>query len=184
MILLAGVGAWTILRAVPTVPLKLLAALLLIAGTAHLGRQCHALNFRFSADQRNPYVYAHASSDVVNLAAQMERLAAVSPEGHEMVIHVVTPENYWPLPWYLRQFNRDRVGYWQNPAAWEAETRHQPPPSVIILTPDVQESIDGNLRAAYNKQMMYGLQPGVLLNVYAREDLWEAFLSAASGDGS
>jgi len=184
MILLAGVGAWTILRAVPTVPLKGLAAVLLIVGVVHLERQCQALNFCFFADQRNPYVYAHASSDVVNLAAQMERLAAVSPQGHEMVIHVVTPENYWPLPWYLRRFNRDRVGYWQDPATWQSETRDQPSPSVIILTPDVQEIVDGNLRAGYNKQMMYGLQPGVILNVYARADLWAAFLTAASEGGS
>jgi len=183
MILLAGVGAWTILRAVPTVPVKLLAAALLIAGVVHLGRECYALNFRFYADRRNPYVYAHPSSDVLNLAAQMERLANVSDEGHEMVIHVVTPENYWPLPWYLRQFNRDRVGYWQDAAAWQNDTRQHPPPSVIILNPDVQEKVDANLRGVYNKQMIYGLRPTVLLKVYVREDLWKAFIRAASASG-
>ena len=95
-----------------------------------------------------------------------------------MVIHVVTPENYWPLPWYLRRFNRDRVGYWQNVAEWAADTAGSPAPSIIILTPDVQEAVDAHLRAAYNQQMMHGLRPGVLVNVYVREDLWAAFLSA------
>ena len=71
--------------------------------------------------RRNPYVYAHTSSDVLNLAAKMEQLARLSPEGHAMVIHVVTPENYWPLPWYLRSFNRDHVGYWWDAAAWQED---------------------------------------------------------------
>ena len=182
MILLAGVGARTLIRIVPTWPLKTIVTLLLLVGIAHLGRQSYLLNTRFRADQRNPYVYAHASTDMVNLAQQMERLAAVSPQGHEMAIHVVTPENYWPLPWYLRHFDRDSIGFWQDAATWRGHTRQLPPPSVIILTVDVQEAVDANLPAQYNKQMMYGLQPGVLLNVYAREDLWEAFLSANSAD--
>jgi uncharacterized protein (TIGR03663 family) len=180
MILLAGVGAWTILRLVPTVPLKGLAACLLLAGVVHLGHECRWLNFRLYADQRNPYAYAPTSSDVLNLAAQLERLAAVSPEGHEMVIHVVTPENYWPLPWYLRRFDRHHVGYWEEPAAWQRDAQPYAPPSVIIFTPDVQQAVDAGLRAAYNQQMIYGLRPQVLLNVYVREDLWEAFVAAAT----
>ena len=44
----------------------------------------------------------------------------------------------------------------------------------------MQETVDANLRAEYNRQMMYGLRPGVVVNVYAREDLWEAFVEAAS----
>lgn len=176
MILLAGIGAWSLLRAIGCPWARLLVGLLLAAGAAQLGWQSYALNFRFAADQRNPYVYAHASGDVLNLAAQMERLAQASPDGHDMVIHVVTPANYWPLPWYLRGFHRDHVGYWQDPAAWSRDARHSPPPSVIILTPDVQPAIDAGLGAAYNQQMMFGLQPGVLLSVYVREDLWQAFL--------
>jgi len=177
MILLAGVGAWAILRSSPGWPLKTLAGLLLAAGVAHLGRECYLLNFRFQADQRNPYVYAHTSTDVLNLAAQMERLARASAEGHAMVIHVVTPENYWPLPWYLRQFDPNRVGYWHDAASWWNDTRQHPPPSVILVAPELQPEVDARLRAAYNRQMIFGLRPEVLLSGYVREDLWEAFLS-------
>jgi predicted membrane-bound mannosyltransferase len=180
MILLAGVGAWAILRWLPGWPAKTVAALLLVAGAAHLGRESYQLNFRFFADHRNPYVYAHASSDVLDLAQQMERLAQVSPDGHNLVIHVVTPENYWPLPWYLRQFNRDHIGYWQDVRAWRDDTRQHPPPPVIILAAEVQAEVDANLRAGYNQQMMYGLRPGVLLRVYVREDLWQAFIAAVA----
>jgi uncharacterized protein (TIGR03663 family) len=188
MILLAGVGAWAMVRTVPTMPLKIVLVGVLVAGALHLGRQSYLLNFRFDADQRNPYVYAQTSTDLLNLAAQMERLAGVSPDGYDMVIHVVTPENYWPLPWYLRRFNPDHVGYWQDPSAWQADTSGGrgplagpgSQPSIVILTPDVQPLVDAHLEGAYNQQMMYGLRPGVLLNVYVREDLWDAFTRAAA----
>lgn len=178
MILLAGVGAWTLLRRVPSLPGKLLVAALLLAGTAHLGWEAYVLNTRLAADNRNPYAYAHTSGDVLNLARLMERLAQVSPEGHEMLIHIVTSENYWPLPWYLRQFNRDHLGCWSEPAKWRTDTQGLPPPSVIMLTSEVQEAIDAHLPAAYNQQANYGLRPGVVLKVYVREDLWQAFVTA------
>lgn len=183
MILMAGIGVQAVLRSLPGWPAKAFAALLLLAAAAHLGRECYQLNFRFFADYRNPYVYAHASRDVLDLARQMERLAQASPDGHQLVVHVVTPENYWPLPWYLRRFNRDHIGYWQDVAAWRDDTRQYPPPPVIMLAAEIQAEVDANLRAGYNQQMMYGLRPGVLLKVYVREDLWQAFTAAAARPG-
>ena len=196
MTLLAGVGAWAVLRAVPLpagrlretslskvvpgIAARAILGGLLLVGAVQLGRQCYVLNYRLDADQRNPYVYAHTSRDVLNLAAQMQRLAEVSPQGNDMVIHVVTPQNYWPLPWYLRKFNGNYIGYWQDAAAWHSATKALPAPSVIILTDDVQQAVDAQLPGAYNRQMIFGLRPGVLLNVYVREDLWAAFLSANS----
>jgi hypothetical protein len=178
MVLLAGVGVYAVLRWARFVPLKLLLGGLLLAGAAHLGRQTYWLNFRLDADQRNPYVYAHTSRDVLNLAAQMDRLAQVGPSGRGMAIHVVMPENYWPLPWYLRQFDRDRVGYWQDPAAWARDAARGPAPEVIMLSPGVQQTVDAHLRSPYNKQMIFGLRPGVFVSVYVREDLWRAFLDS------
>jgi uncharacterized protein (TIGR03663 family) len=188
MILLAGVGAWAIVGWLPGLALKLLAAGLLAAGAAHLGWECRQLNFdpRLVADQRNPYVYAHTSTDVLNLAARMERLAQLSDEGHAMVIHVVSAENYSPLPWYLRKFKAGHVGYWHDPATWAEDAARYPPPSVILLTSDVQEAIDAHLRVAYNRQiaynrqMMFGLRPEVFVSAYVREDLWEKFLAASA----
>jgi uncharacterized protein (TIGR03663 family) len=174
MILLAGVGAWFLLRRSPGWPGKILVTLLLAAGLTHLGREAYALSFRYCADQRNPYVYAHTSPDVLNLARQMERLAEVAPEGHSLTIHVVTPENYWPLPWYLRRFDSARVGYWQDASAWSRDAARLPRPAVVILTSDVQPTVDAALRGDYNRQMLFGLRPGVLLSVYVRDDLWQA----------
>jgi len=167
-------------RVLTFVAVLALAGAALAAGVVHLGWECYALNFRYPADPRNPYVYAHTSTDTLKLAAQIERFSRVSPEGHRMMIHVVTPENYWPLPWYLRRFDRDRVGYWQESDVWARDTSRLPPPSVIILTAQVMETVDRHLGGDYHKGILFGLRPGVLLYVYVREDLWQAFLRAAS----
>ena len=177
MILLAGVGGWVLLRAPRSMVGRGLMAVALVVGLVHLGWQSYALNFRFFADQRNPYVYAHTSPDAVNLASRMEELAALAPDGHEMVIHIVTPENPWPLPWYLRRFNPDHVGHWSDTAKWRSETETQPPPSVIILTEAVRDAVEAAFPDGYNRQMNFGLRPVVLLSVYVRQELWDAFLA-------
>ena len=181
MILMAGLGAWAAVqwamsvgRQSATGPRRfgLLAACvcaILAAGTVHLGWECWMLNFRLDNDNdRNPYCYAQTSSDAVHLAEQIERIAAASPEGHNMIIQVVTREGYWPLPWLLRRFNPDRIGYWEDAEQWNRDTRRNPPPDVLIFSPEVQAAIDANLRASYPRRMIYGLRPGVLLMVYAR----------------
>ncbi len=176
MTLLAGLGAWTILRLVPSGIGRLAVGALLAAGLIHLGYETYWLNFRLPTDPRNPYVYAHTSPDLLNLATRLERLARVSPQGHAVTIHVVTPENYWPLPWYLRRFDQRNTGYWQDPAAWKRQSPALPVPDVLIVTPDARAAVDSGLRAAYNRQSLYGLRPGVLLAVYVREELWQSLL--------
>jgi len=183
MILLAGVGAVALVRWLPRAPLKAAACVVLAAAAAHLGWQAYLLSFRYYADARNPLNYAHPTKDILNLAARMEQLARAAPEGHDMMVHVVTPENYWPLPWYLRRFNQDHVGYWHDAGAWWEDVKGLPPPAVVILSQDVQAAVDDKLTGAYNRQSMYGLRPGVVLNVYAREDLWEAMLSGLKSGG-
>ena len=81
-----------------------------------------------------------------------------------MAVHVVTAENYWPLPWYLRGSKPNSVGYWNAPASWSRDAANLPPPDVIVTTPEEAAAIDVHVRAAYNRQMLYGLRPGVLLS--------------------
>jgi uncharacterized protein (TIGR03663 family) len=202
-VLLAGLGGWALVRRTPSIPAKVIVGLLLALAAGHLARESYLLNYRFYAyPERNPYVYAQAGSDVVHLAALVERLARASGEGRAMLIHVVTGENYWPLPWYLRAF--DRVGYWQDADVWRKATLLDKPavgrignpsyklaptrqatrdaaaPAVLILTDDVRAAVDAVLGNHYRQKMTYGLQPGVLLTVYVRDDVWEAFLRCES----
>jgi len=80
------------------------------------------------------------------------------------------------LPWYLRRFDQRNTGYWQDPAAWKRQSPALPVPDVLIVTPDARAAVDSGLRAAYNRQSLYGLRPGVLLAVYVREELWQSLL--------
>jgi uncharacterized protein (TIGR03663 family) len=172
MTLLAGVGAMALVRGLRRWPLQLLAVVVLAVLVAHLAWQSYWLNGRFAADTRNPYVYAHASSDVLALARQMEQWAAVSPAGHDLLIRVCSSDNYWPLPWYLRKFNR--VGYWSDaadlPAVMDAD--------VLLLTGDWPSAVEDRLRRSYNRPGARGLRPGVLVSVYVEQGLWEAYLAA------
>jgi len=167
MILMAGVGAVAVYRLVPTIPLKALAGALLALAVCQLTGQAYRSAFVFHADTRNPYVYAQTSPDLVKLANRAEQIAAVHPDGHEMLVKVIVPDSdYWPLPWYLRRFGH--VGYWPAPP-------DEPDAAVIISAPELETSLDSRLRDSYQKEY-FALRPGVLLLTYIRSDLWEEFL--------
>lgn len=167
VILCAGVGMAAIVRATRH-PFGRVCVLLLFAlGLGHLGLQSYQGNYRYPADPRNPYVYAHTSSAFMRLVERTEDLASIHPDGHGMVITVIQPDkDYWPLPWYLRRF--EKVGYWHElPEDLDA--------AVIIASPKVQPLLDEILRDEYVTEL-HGLRPSVLRVVYIRKDLWDAFI--------
>jgi uncharacterized protein (TIGR03663 family) len=164
--LVAGAGLDALLR-VPVRPLRWLCGLLALAGCLHLAAQTRRSTGFFEADTRNPYVYAHTSTAYKRLVQRLHDLAAVAPAGRDLPVHVIVPgDDYWPLPWDLRDFTR--VGYWSaippNPAA-----------PVVISVPALQADLDAALGDAYLAEL-HGLRQEVLLLVYIRRDLWEAFM--------
>src|SRR5579872_3411227 len=111
MILLAGVGVVAVLHWLPRRWMKVAAGMLLLAGAGQLAGQAWQASVTYSADRRNPYVYAQTSPDILNLVRKVEALAKASPRASQMPVKVMAPgSDYWPLPWYLRQF--DQVGWW------------------------------------------------------------------------
>lgn len=167
MILLAGVGAAFLLRRARVWPLQTAAVLLLAVGMYHLGQQAHRASYVYAADMRNPYVYAHPVPDVLRLAQRAEDLAKVHPAGHGLVVKVISPGgDYWPLPWYLRRF--ERVGYW-------AEVPENPDADFIIVANDLQPELEKRLENRYQVEF-YGLRPNVILLGYIQEDLWDRFM--------
>ena len=170
MTVMAGVGAVALVRLAGRTPWRVVVAAVLAILALQLGWQSYWLNFRLASDPRNPYVYAHTSTDVTNLAARVDRLAEASPAGRRMVIKVID-ENYWPLPWYLRKF--PNVGYWREvpsePGGADA--------NVIIASTDCAKNLEAVLRGMYNKQALFSLRHGFNVRVYVEEGLWQAFLS-------
>ena len=183
LLLLAGVGAVTVIRMKSNAAGRILRASLLFAGTAHLLLQSYLLNFQYEADPSNPYVYAHTSSDVLRITEKVAALAAAHPDGRDMYIEVVCPgDDYWPLPWYFRAYGN--VGWWN-----EVDFAIPPAP-LIIVAPEVERAL---LKKLYElpppgRKHLYvplceeytELRPGIELRGYVRKDLWDRSLRGAS----
>lgn len=175
MILLAGYGAAALITGclsctrlgMGRIALTAGVSVLLLAGTAQLTWQAWRGSQRFCADPRNPYVYAHPVRDVEHLTTQLTRLATVSPDGPRMLIKVVV-ENCWPLPWYLRGF--ERVGYWEQPP-------DEPDADVVLVSYTLQDALAPGLRDEYEVSY-YGLRRDEILAVHVRRALWTAFVQS------
>ena len=184
MILLAGAGAVFLVRAVRGAAIKGLVCVFLASAAAHLGWQAFSGSFRFQADPRNPYVYAHTGTDVFLIVGRLRDLARTHPDGLSMPVQIISRENLWPLPWYLRRLSR--VGWW-NGVSEEA-----PSAPVVVVTPDMEPALVRKLyelpppgeRELYVSifDRLVELRPGVELRGYAASRLWEEFrrLEAAS----
>jgi predicted membrane-bound mannosyltransferase len=119
---------------------------LLVVGVA--GYQTIDLNFRNydNDDQYYVYVYAHTRRSLLNLVNEVERIAKQNA-GNATGITIVSPD-YWPLPWYFRNFTR--VGYYGRMAP-SSET-------LIIANANQKDEIDTNFGQVY--QQVPGPQPG------------------------
>jgi len=71
-------------------------------------RQTDRLCFRYQNDSQNPFCYSGTSPDLERLSKRLDYVASLNQTTSPFIIAVVS-KDYWPLPWYLRQFNH--VGY-------------------------------------------------------------------------
>jgi predicted membrane-bound mannosyltransferase len=169
LVLLAGFGAQECWRLAGNPVAKLLIGATLTAGVAQLAAQSCRANFRYAADERNPWVYSHTSTDAPRLVRNIRDAAALDPQGKAIVIKIITPE-YWPLPWYLRDFQR--VGYWN-------DVPDDPQAPIVITTAELANKVVAKLKGDYARDFA-GLRPGFVLEVFVRRDLWEGMIAARS----
>ena len=172
MILLAGVGAVVVVRLAPGTLARVITVLLLSAGGVFLVWQACLGNYKFFADPRNPYVYAHTHPDVVQVAERIDEISEVHPAGDGMYIQVIYPDNFWPLPWYLRRFSN--VG-------WFSEVDEQVPIAPVIvfsatIDQDLRKKLTG-LNVTYvplfNRYKQ--LRPRIFLRGLVAKDLWNRY---------
>jgi uncharacterized protein (TIGR03663 family) len=185
MILLAGIGAVRLLHVVRTARIgRTLVLACLGAAAVHLGWQAWAGSFRYEADPRNPYVYAHTSTDVFVISGRIEGLARAHPLGPAMPIQIISRENLWPLPWYLRRFSA--VQWWNG----VPEAGVNAP--VILATPDMEDAL---VRKLYElpppgQRELYmdifdrriELRPQVEIRGYAVTTLWDGYRQSEPQD--
>jgi uncharacterized protein (TIGR03663 family) len=166
MILLAGAGAVALIRELRGRVLRSAAVAMLVAGMAQLGRQAWRASVPFASDPRNPYVFAHTWPDLLRLVDKVNALAQADPLGPQMLIKVIAPDDdYWPLPWYLRNFRR---------VAWSNALPPDPYAPVMIVSAGLHAALDES-----KTHLMVGyfeLRPQVFLELYVRLDVWRAYL--------
>ncbi len=107
------------------------------------------------SDTRNPLVYAHTTTDVFAIRDRLEDVARRHEAGHAVPIQVVTTENFWPLPWYLRKFSN---------VQWcRGAPQGTPPAPVVLLSPGMEEAV---------ARMIYDSRPAgereLYLNLFKR----------------
>jgi uncharacterized protein (TIGR03663 family) len=146
---LLAVGALAALRR------PVLAAPLFAFVVVSLALQTRLAVFQRAADARNPYAYVHSSPDVKKFHAVVAAARAQFPAEP---VHIIG-EEYWPLPWYLRDVSA--VGYW--PAPPEACDG-----AAVIATTTQADAVRARLRGRYRESFL-GLRPGVLCVVFTRE---------------
>ncbi len=179
MILLAGIGAATILTFFKSRFVQTVAFLLLLAGVFNLARQSYLGSFKYYADPDNPYVYAHTTNDIFTITRRVEQIASAYPAGRKIYIEVICPEaDYWPLPWYLRSF--PNIGWWNK------VDDKVPAAPLIIASPKVYDALmkklyelpppgERNLYVPLFDRPVY-LRPNVELIGLVTKDLSDSFL--------
>lgn len=167
VLLLAGIGAGAVVTRARPWPVRAVVALVLAAFTVQLAGQAQASIGRYAADPRNPWVYAHTSTALMGIETRAEGLAAVHPEGRSLRIDVIHPgHDYWPIPWYLRRF--DRVRYLAEPVA-------APRPDMVLMPTRLAQEIGANYTEEYMSET-FSLRPGVLWVAFIDRGLWADFM--------
>jgi len=117
------------------------------------------LNFVHYDDDSFTYVYAHSTRDLTTLDADVKRLVARG--GVEATISIHSPD-YWPLPWYFRDYKV--VGY---PPQQMAKATA----SLLILSSAQVAEAEKVLGTRYTEMGRYNLRPGVELVLFAKREI-------------
>jgi uncharacterized protein (TIGR03663 family) len=141
-----------------------LPGMILVVALGVAGYQTFDLNFvNYDNDKEYyVYVYAHTTRSTLALVNEVERIAKEN-SGNSTGITIVSPD-YWPLPWYFRNFTR--VGYYGRMAA-----ASEP---LVIANANQKDEVETNYGQFYEQVNgpepggTFQLRPGVDLLLYQR----------------
>jgi uncharacterized protein (TIGR03663 family) len=143
--------------------LKLVAVIMVVAVGVAVYQTIDLNFFNYDNDKGYyVYVYAHTTRSTLDLVNEVERIAKET-SGGTTGITIVSPD-YWPLPWYLRNFSR--VGYYGRMSA-----SSEP---IIIANANQKDEVETNFGQIYqqveSKELggAFELRPGVNLLLYQR----------------
>jgi uncharacterized protein (TIGR03663 family) len=133
------------------------------------GYQTIDLNFiNYDNDDRYyVYVYAHTRRETLKMLDEINKLVERTHQGTDTGMTIVSPD-YWPLPWYLRDYKR--VGY----------HGHMTPSNepIIVAKSDQAAEVQATfgdryqqIQSGFNTAGSFPLRPGVDLLLYTRREL-------------
>lgn len=181
LLLLAGVGAAVLLSNRGNWPLRVAGVCVVCIGVGFSACQAWWASFRAFEDPTNPYVYAHTTSEVPQFAELVRELALSQQNNGRFPVQVAAPDDdYWPLPWYLRDL--PHVGWYRD------MPRGEPAPLIVVHA--AQETALNHylyMEQPPGRRFLYvplptpqggqdwELRPGVPIRAYAQLRVWEAF---------
>jgi uncharacterized protein (TIGR03663 family) len=130
-------------------------------------KQARAATGRLASDERNPFAYVPTRRDIERLESWLERLRGAVPAGTLEPVAVIGAD-YWPLPWYLRSF--EKTGYW-NEAPQDLEML-----PLVFSMPDAAGAVSLRLEASH-VALPRGLRPDVPVMLYLRNDIWDLWMN-------
>jgi uncharacterized protein (TIGR03663 family) len=159
--LLAGIAAQSLIHA--KIGLRVVCALLLFAGLIYQTNQSLNANGRYASDARNPYAYVPTSKDTEALENWLSDL--IKQQGAESLNPVaVIGSEYWPLPWYLRQF--EVIGYWPK---FDVAVESYP----LVFATAQENTATAALLTDSHTTLPRSLRAEVPIILYLRNDIWE-----------
>jgi len=174
-ILMAGYGLVEGIKRIQNNRSKIIMMALFGISIIQLCSQVFYSNYIFSADPLNPYVYGHTSQDIYYINQRVRDVVLFHPDGKDLYMQVISSNSdYWPLPWYLRDFSN--VGWWDH---IDFESPLAP---LIIVSPDQEELVVKKIYEMPKPGEKYlyvplfdegtELRPGVEVFGYLRNDYW------------
>lgn len=186
MALVCGYAAEQMFRLLPMVSLRLLWGLVIVVALIASGRMAWTVNFKKYDDNSNAtgyfaefgkkhefkpyedgqygYVYAQTDRGLLALVEDIKREASKISSGNATGIYVASSD-YWPLPWYLRDY--DRTAY---TGAWPTSLGQVPNISqpIVVANTTQQSYLDGVAGWRISSQS-FTLRPGVELILFIRD---------------
>jgi uncharacterized protein (TIGR03663 family) len=142
---------------------KIFALVVILAATGVGITQSVSLNFyNYDKNDEYPYVYAHTYREFLDMVKEFEKHA--NKVSKEELSVVVASEDYWPLPWYTRDYKG--VGYYGKIVpAGDAQ--------IVIGSETQKPELNEMLSDKFTLVGEYPLRPGVTLLLYVRNDLMQ-----------
>ena len=131
-------------------------------------------------------MYAHPTDDVFTIDKKLNEMTnALKTENDFSIYIMATGDDYWPIPWYLR--NIDNVGYW-NHIPKDVKSA-----SIVLISPDLEV----DLVAGIYKDVKPGnsslfiplfneiieLRPGIKISGWVKKDINDLYERALLHDG-